>query len=500
MDTSNNNSITKSNMSEHLMLPSIRGSSYEREPLIPVAMAPAISKSTDLLVDQDGDDLAEVGKSKKQRLSVSSKKSKKKARSTDNMDLDMVSTSSAPTNPSSVTTTTTTTTNSNDVNDEDMTLSINDEDVTFLRSGVKENITVIACAPVNGLFLGIGTSDGWLQYWSRDSAKRSPTGKSVSLVREFDFSNFEAITTINWRSDSRFLVVANVKGQVRVISSEHLEDGSGGGGEFVDILLPSHHQGPVFAAKWSPSGSYLLTAGLDQSVAIWDMTGPHSSYSTTAPRRLFRHHKGAVMDVDWRTDQSFASCSVDRTIIVYNNWLEQSEPVQIFTGHTDEVNSIAWDPTRTILASCSDDFTARLWKTSQPTAIHTLSDHKKEIYSIAWSPVESRSGSHWLATASLDTTVRLWDPETGKCVRTLAKHGDAAFSASFSPDGEYLATGARDSAVHIWSLREGMVVRSLHAGPGGVTGLSWTRDGKSLVASSNNDICVFDMPSQRPNS
>lgn len=468
---------------QQLMLPNIRGSAYIREPNVPVAMAPAIGPKSDPHVDQDED--IDVGTSgKKQRLGSTNKKSRKKSRSAESMmmDIDMdngqVSSTLAPST-------------SDDVSMG--LLSGKDEDVTFLRDGVKSNITIIACAPVKGLQLSLGTGDGWLQFWERQSGQPN-NGRIVSLTREFDFSQFGDITTINWRPDGRSLVVANVKGDIRVIEVGNNEVDDDCKERFVEYSLSEHHQGPVFAAKWSPSGSYLLTAGLDCSVAVWDLTPDSSSPLSKPPRRVYRHHQGPVLDVDWRTDDSFATCSVDRTIIVYNNWALQDDPVQIFTGHTDEVNSIAWDPTRTILASCSDDSTARLWKTSQSSAIHTLTDHKKEIYSINWSPVESRSGSHWLATASLDTTVRLWDPETGKCVRTLAKHTDAAFSAVFSPDGDYLATGARDSAVHIWSLREGMVVRSFHAGEGGVTDLSWTTDGKSLIAASSNDICVFDMP------
>ena len=32
----------------------------------------------------------------------------------------------------------------------------------------------------------------------------------------------------------------------------------------------TQHQGPVFAIKWSPNGSYLATGGVDSIVLIWD--------------------------------------------------------------------------------------------------------------------------------------------------------------------------------------------------------------------------------------
>ena len=65
------------------------------------------------------------------------------------------------------------------------------------------------------------------------------------------------------------------------------------------------------------------------------------------------------MDVDWRDNVSFASCSTDNNIYVCK--LGEEQPVRKFTGHKDEVNAVKWDPTGTLLASCSDDNTAKLW-------------------------------------------------------------------------------------------------------------------------------------------
>jgi transducin (beta)-like 1 len=33
--------------------------------------------------------------------------------------------------------------------------------------------------------------------------------------------------------------------------------------------------------------------------------------------------------------------------------------------HADEVNAIKWDPTGTMLASCSDDYSAKIWSVKQ---------------------------------------------------------------------------------------------------------------------------------------
>ena len=101
-------------------------------------------------------------------------------------------------------------------------------------------------------------------------------------------------------------------------------------------------------------------------------------------KRQYKFHKAPTLDVDWKNEYEFATCSTDQTINVFS--LEENEPLTTFQGHTDEVNAIKWDPSGEILASCSDDFTAKLWKMSQSTPVFNFSEHEKEIYAIEWSP------------------------------------------------------------------------------------------------------------------
>ncbi len=49
-----------------------------------------------------------------------------------------------------------------------------------------------------------------------------------------------------------------------------------------------------------------------------------------------------TLDVDWRTQTSFATCSTDKRIFVCK--LGETEALKCLEGHTDEVNNIKWDP------------------------------------------------------------------------------------------------------------------------------------------------------------
>ena len=66
-----------------------------------------------------------------------------------------------------------------------------------------------------------------------------------------------------------------------------------------------------------------------------------------------------------------------------------------------------------------------------------------------------------LATASEDKTARLWDPATGKNLRTLTGHTNAVMGVAFSPDGRLLATASWDHTARLWDPATGERLRTL---------------------------------------
>jgi WD40 repeat protein len=58
----------------------------------------------------------------------------------------------------------------------------------------------------------------------------------------------------------------------------------------------------------------------------------------------------------------------------------------------------------------------------------------------------------YLASCSWDFTVKLWSIESHKEITTLRGHSDYVNSVAFSPDGKYLASGSYDKTVKLWSV------------------------------------------------
>lgn len=79
-------------------------------------------------------------------------------------------------------------------------------------------------------------------------------------------------------------------------------------------------------------------------------------------------------------------------------------------GHEDEVNSVCWAPGGHLLASCSDDSTAKVWVVDEGQRFD-LRGHEKEIYTVRWTPGGPGSAHPenplYLCTASFDGTVKV---------------------------------------------------------------------------------------------
>uniref|UniRef100_A0A673JY44 F-box-like/WD repeat-containing protein TBL1XR1 n=1 Tax=Sinocyclocheilus rhinocerous TaxID=307959 RepID=A0A673JY44_9TELE len=358
-----------------------------------------------------------------------------------------------------------------DMMDVDVDVEIPQNKAMVLR-GHESEVFICAWNPVSDL-LASGSGDSTARIWNLSENSSSSSTQLVlrHCIREGgqDVPSNKDVTSLDWNSEGTLLATGSYDGFARIWTKD---------GNLASTL--GQHKGPIFALKWNKKGNFILSAGVDKTTIIWDA-------HTGEAKQQFPFHSAPALDVDWQSNNTFASCSTDMCIHVCK--LGQDRPIKTFQGHTNEVNAIKWDPTGNLLASCSDDMTLKIWSMKQDTCVHDLQAHSKEIYTIKWSPTgpgtNNPNANLLLASASFDSTVRLWDVDRGICIHTLTKHQEPVYSVAFSPDGRHLASGSFDKCVHIWNTQTGALVHS-YRGTGGIFEVCWNAAGDKVGASASD--------------
>jgi WD40 repeat protein/serine/threonine protein kinase len=176
-------------------------------------------------------------------------------------------------------------------------------------------------------------------------------------------------------------------------------------------------------------------------------------------------------------------------------WTQRS-----FTGHTDDVASVAISADGRIVLSGGKDETVRVWDVRTGQCLHTLT-HGDIVASVAIS-----ANGHIAVSGGWDRAVRVWDLTTGRCQHTLARHRDDVTSVALSADGRTAVSGSVDRTVRVWNVPAGQCQQTLAGGgfkltrkrghTGEVTSVALSADGRTAVSGSEDKTMrVWDVPS-----
>lgn len=319
----------------------------------------------------------------------------------------------------------------------------------------------------DGSRLATGTAAGTLAV--RDAA----TGAVIWGVADAHTGSNSALTALEFSADGATLATVGANGGLQlwdVDSGTPLGPDGGMQGAHTGELWDVTYTGAAFPGF---DGPYIATAGEDGRVVYWnpDTLTPLSDANQV--------HVGALNEVFFATDGSFATAGSDRVVGYFetdatriasgerrdigapvamvglspdgetlavasgpegeiNLWaVAEREPTGAATTAGVVVQDVEFDPTGRWLAGALEGGGILIWDTERDVA-DTIDAHRTDVINVEF----SADGARLLSTAPLADEVKVWDFDAGALSESVTID-DIAFprGGAFSPDSRYAAFG-----------------------------------------------------------
>ena len=218
-------------------------------------------------------------------------------------------------------------------------------------------------------------------------------------------------------------------------------------------------------------------------------------------------------------------------VFVFDTKIKSKKPVATFLAHEGNVADIALG--QTLIVTCGDDKTIKVWERRTFQNVHTITtksanntvclvsngaqcvsgneDGFVELHdmrnatTVAEVRVSNRPVRSVAATpdgtvvivAAQDGRVVAFDVEDGKLVERyrINAHNDVTLRVAVAPAGDFFATTAANNTARIWSVSEGAMKQSLVASDERVWiwDVAFTQDGKKVITGgSDGSVRMFN--------
>jgi len=182
----------------------------------------------------------------------------------------------------------------------------------------------------------------------------------------------------------------------------------------------------------------LVSASLDCTLSVWDVSGGHRVHHLTG------HRRPVTCCTPVPSSQQIVSVSLDCLAILWN--IKSGDEVARFKSGTRPYNTVACDLTGRLVALGGWDCLIKVWDILTNKRHAVLKGHESSIRAVAFSP----SGSHIVSSALLGD-VYVWAVASGTQVGKFSFGALALNSIRYTADGMQMIGACTDSSVKVWS-------------------------------------------------
>jgi coatomer protein complex subunit alpha (xenin) len=190
------------------------------------------------------------------------------------------------------------------------------------------------------------------------------------------------------------------------------------------------HNHYTMCAQFHPKDDLVVSASLDQSVRVWDISGLRKKHS--APTSM------TFEDQMSRGNQNQADMFGNTDAVVKF----------VLEGHDRGVNWVSFHPTLPLIVSAGDDRLVKLWRMSETKAweVDTCRGHFQNASGCLFHPHQDL-----ILSCGEDKTIRVWDLNKRTSVQSFKRENDRFWVIAAHPEINLFAAG-HDNGVMVFKL------------------------------------------------
>jgi WD40 repeat protein len=159
---------------------------------------------------------------------------------------------------------------------------------------------------------------------------------------------------------------------------------------------------------------------------------------------------------------------------------------RMLEGHPGIINTLAFSPDGSSLASGGSDRVIRFWDPRSGSISASFYGHQRSINALAFNPQ-----GNLLVSNGQDREMKVWDVNSGALLRTI----DVS-SVAINPDGKTIAAAESGGEISLWEIQSGKLLIRLAPGYSDDDVVAFSPDGKTFAAGGlNQNIMLWEMKS-----
>ncbi|XP_011503744.1 PREDICTED: transducin beta-like protein 3 [Ceratosolen solmsi marchali] len=192
---------------------------------------------------------------------------------------------------------------------------------------------------------------------------------------------------------------------------------------------------------------FFVSVSQDFCLKLWDLP-ENLSYTGTevslnAINTVMAHQKDINSVVVSPNDKLIATGSQDKTAKLWS--AENLQQLGVFRGHRRGVSCVRFSPIDQVLATSSADCTIKLWSLNELNCLKTFEGNESTVLKM-----EFLSRGMQIISSGGDGLLKLWNIKSSECITTLDQHNSRVWSLTVNKDETHFVSGGSDSLLVVW--------------------------------------------------